>query len=429
MTLKSKSTYCLLFFLLINLSLYSAPPAPPTGWGKKGNLFDFIPLKSQYGQISPVLTFSGFRLNQITFNPPETCIEKLDYDFLFWSYFIIKNKLSLASYDNYLAKCKNKFSPNIKTILGQFSINDKSLDIEKSLDLIQFKQYIDRLKKKQSMGKVKGPDSNEYYYLLNQIKIFEKISPGILRNLVLTQIYLSVTNWGAARRMIVELINLDPKRVIFELDYIKDEKKIIEDLLFLINSFKDSIKEKMTFKLLLNYLGLFDYNDQFLDLKKDMDANWSLADIRITSQDSSLGKKYIGLWFYLLKEKSFMLEVEKFLLKNLKEKTIFNDSLWLFLYYFPAEGPYRDLIFKKVADKMKFNSLYDEYLLFELMESRSPIRNYVVKLNTNLARPLFNIKRDFYRKQLKQNQLIEFSLYNLYMLGERNVELLLGQIL
>ena len=262
--------------------------------------------------------------------------------------------------------------------------------------------------------------------LLDEIKEFPE---GLMKKFLSTLLALHGGNEYWAGQLIREILMTPYEAVVFEkpvisrhTDYKKFKKVFFDALVYM----EKSLSDKRPARLLASYMNEFFKEEEFLPVKKKINANWSLIEMRERYRSYLYGKRFPFLWYSILNRRAYGTEGERFLEENLSKRSIQRhggDGLWIYTRWMPSNEKLRKVVFDEIEKIITSKRDIDRYFLLNLMDNEV-IGKQLVQKHKELQRPLFSLKREYYRSLLKKNHLIHFSLYELAKLGDRREELL-----
>lgn len=430
-------------------------------FSQKKKIHIFQTLKSKYGEIESGLSFKGFNFSRFTLNNNIECGKPDDFDFKFWIFLSKKLKIK-NDWEKIVKKCAHNMDGQflatlyymdrnennkiqLKEALSLYLIDSKDkkqiFELEKKIGLKKsineiiplFNTIIKDLKNKKKMEKFDEDQSQLFFFEREQIKSMANFEQGFFKNLIEALIYSKINNHAKAKTKISQILKIDLMELVFELNFSSQNqyKETYKNILIAVEMLSPKFKEDTEFKLLLNYLSLVEKNADIQKLINDFDANWSLNEVRNLSKSYRYGRNYLGFWFKVLNKRSFRIEVNEYLKKMLDEDSVKrhgDDILWIFKHFLPPDDKIRDGIYEGIYQKSKEKMIYSRFLILDLMEQNT-IRKNLSKKIPLLKRPIFNLKRTFYLDLLGRGIAIDFSLYQLYLLGERNQEIFWKAIL
>lgn len=88
-----------------------------------------------------------------------------------------------------------------------------------------------------------------------------------------------------------------------------------------------------------------------------------------------------------------------------------------FYYHFPTNHQNADLLVRKVEKMLRDKNLFSNYQGIILLENKS-LKNKIAQRNKKFARPLFQIKRDFFHDLYREKKAVPLAIYHLLELGE-----------
>ena len=234
---------------------------------------------------------------------------------------------------------------------------------------------------------------------------------------------LRAKNDAWVRNKIKSLLLRGPLQLIFETPSLYNElfrQQVIE----LVLQLGRSLADKKLLTLLIWYLGEFFDEAELKPVISEFGIKSSLSEIRLLSRMELYGKEYLWPWFLILFSRAGNIEVMDSL------KKVSSPERWsqkagfpreLLLYYFPTDENERQIVFKQLQQLARSSRPYDQYVILTLLENKT-IKDGLQKIDKRFGRAPFQLKREFFRKTLARGIAIEFCIYNLALLGDREVD-------
>ncbi len=171
---------------------------------------------------------------------------------------------------------------------------------------------------------------------------------------------------------------------------------------------------------------------QFIDASKlpkladEMSTEWSLNELRGYAKSPWYASLFPAFWFSQMSGRVATAEMNTVTLKFIDNKKIIdwdNHDLWIFSDWMPNDEKIRSDIIKSITKVNDLNQDYMKELVVRLSEN-AVIRKHLADNKVISTQALFKLKRDFYFKLLSQGKHIDYSLYNLLLLGDEQKEYL-----
>jgi hypothetical protein len=252
----------------------------------------------------------------------------------------------------------------------------------------------------------------------------------------LTRILMALDNGNKAwaKKEIESMANAGLFEIIIDLsplDYSNDREKFKENLIFTLNKAIERFPKEFFIKALLVHLNEYFKLDEIESLKSKVDAKWSLANARDLIKSKTMGVSYPGLWFMFLTNRTSVLEVNNFLDEAFTEDRVTQFSFsdfWPFLYYTPKSESVRGQIWNKISEVQSGNitskSRYERFLQIELL-GHGYNRTKATQLENELKRTPFQLRREYFRENLRYGVAPLWSIYELLKLGDVDKEMAL----
>lgn len=361
---------------------------------------------------------------------------------------INKQTDKFKEWEKYINKCFHKLDKNF---LAMLNISKDVLESEQELNKFLKAQGLNWTERKEILKiyKFSQKRKKQNNLILNALNNLEKDIPKdneakahravqriysdskrikslLFKNLMGIQSAVVVKNKIWAMSLAKELINMGPHRLFFELQDLNltDEKKksIEKKILSILKNTQELLGDSLLGKMLPARLERVE--DRFGEkvFIAELSAEWSLTEIRAILPSRTFGKRFSGFWFWELLNRTSDAEVNAFLDKSLTIRELKKmplESFWIFRHFVPADDVRREVIFKKLMKINKRSDPYLQYLLVSLLENNI-IKRGMIKRNQKFNRALFKIERDLYRELLSKGEAINFALYNLILLGDKD---------
>ena len=396
------------------------------------------------------MDFQGFRIKTPELKSDDNCLGNGFY----FKLAVILNQLngSRESSLDLIKKCRNN-GPLLRDAL----VDSLGLDFKDETAFQQFlaKYQYDlklpasellehyRLKSKEASGatglivlldkivqdyKKEIPEPKLYAENKGWIEEVDKVPSKFLGNLIRALVYARAGNAGKAKICLSEIILADPDEIIFEIQrsYFHpphDHGNFVLMLAQTIKILHRELDRPMVVKLLANYLFyMFDGGDGY-DFRDDVDAGWSLAEIKKWSISPNFGPDYAGLWYIILQKKVSEDEAKKYVAQQLEKNGLspaLLNQLWVFVDNVPVVEDQRQAIVGALLSRLKSDGDYEKYLAIKMVRSSEGIKKALGKERPDYLRAEFQIEREFYLSLLNRGKAVEFDLFHLMRLGNLN---------
>jgi len=265
------------------------------------------------------------------------------------------------------------------------------------------------------------------YSYLKEVEELDENHP--LKHFVDLSVALRTDNNEWIKRVSLKIINTSSLQYAIFIDPKKLSKKIfiqlVEALFDTLKLTKSKIEDPMITKMLVTRLTFFLPNKYKSRFKSEFNGNWSLNELREAVSNRKYGQSAIGLWFNVLENRTTEAEVNRFLDKILRVKTLKKlpvEEFWILKHFYPG-GERRAVIEKRLASfNQSRDSVHDKLILNEIL-SKEPIKKKLEVIDPKFKKPLFKVKRDLFQSVLQSGYPSQFALYNLFLLGEKDPKL------
>lgn len=242
-------------------------------------------------------------------------------------------------------------------------------------------------------------------------------------------------NQSWAKSLIEEIITISFEEFVFQFgnfEYSDAANSLFVDNIVKGMKYIDgSFKRKNIKRILFLHIEDLINDKKIRTYNLNQKYNWSLTEVREQLASINYGKKYVSIWYEFLYKRNNEMEANLFFNKALPivfergwEKSLF----WILQYYYPKQEATRELANSLIRKMNKSNATYDKYVMTNLIENIA-IKKMLQENDGKYKRAIFQLKRDFYKLNIKERKMIKFSIYNLLKLGERDTELLWWLIL
>lgn len=248
---------------------------------------------------------------------------------------------------------------------------------------------------------------------------------------VLTRLLIAL-EWGNhswAKREIKDLIHLNPLRYIYSIQLNANKEKVTQLKVALDKLVKKAYEVeviKQEVRLLVSNFSLFMEGEDIKNLVNELDANWSLADLRRLSKEGRRGREYFEFWYSSLKGRTTQNEILSYFRRSLNPDIIREmspHSLWVFSEYLPNNKEERAEIINRGIQLGKKEDSYSRFIVFGL-SSQEPLKLALAPEVAWMKGATFNIKRKLHSRSLNKAQAVNYSIYNLLKMGDKNEEFL-----
>jgi len=283
--------------------------------------------------------------------------------------------------------------------------NEKKVIVELltyGLDDERFKDPFDRLKYKKKV---------------------ESISINFWRNLFSLNLALASKNTPWLTQLVQSLGQTSPHLFLISgLNLHSDERRMVRDyILELLEKLVDRKVSSERIKILARKVSQLGKTEEFGEIGNELDANWSLTELRGLFQNPLWKEEYFDFWYSLIVDRTSQAEVDgklrNVLSPTLVEKIPFS-QMWIFEYYLPPDEKVRNALYKRLKYKWEKGSLLESYQVLEILEM-APVKTHLSKEVSDLNRATFQLSREFFIRLLNSGNSTHYALYQLYRLGDK----------
>jgi hypothetical protein len=269
-------------------------------------------------------------------------------------------------------------------------------------------------------------DEERYKILQSSRDTISKFSGPYFRHLgeiVLTQ---KAGNKGASRNLLRKFINMNPFRIAFEFspwlyneEWTKEdqEKLFLEVSLYIAKVFKREMPLEVD--IFMTLISQMHETRLISSMSSNYQTDWSLVRIREAIALDVIAYSYPSFWYSQLSHRTSTTLVNgylnEFLDSRLSKQTL-AESLWIFLDQTPA-GDRRSKSIVDQAHSLSKEDWYHQFVLLEFL-ARPGFRDDLSKIDSQLGRPVFLMKREYFRNLYHSGLAPSFSLMQLALLGD-----------
>jgi hypothetical protein len=256
------------------------------------------------------------------------------------------------------------------------------------------------------------------------LKQLYMIENPILRNIVEMVVAIKSGNVSWAKRVIRKILSSDYQQLLFQRYRSGIEARGGAKLdQLMVRSFK-LVERYVADPSLVRAFGLyFEYSlnpDELPNFYQYVKKSDSLNSIRELIK-GRLGQQFPGLWFKVLNGHARYAEAKSYLSSALefpKIKQLQLGELWLLGYHIPPSDSARKIIKQRVKKLIDDKSHYSRFVLLELLGQQPPIKRLAEKIDQSFHQPIYNLKRKFYRRLIREGVAPIYSMIQLIKLGD-----------
>lgn len=286
--------------------------------------------------------------------------------------------------------------------------------------IIYLKSYIDFLQRLNKFLNSKILDRSMANKLIEEISNFP---PNLITDLYQVGIYIKVFNEGRAERLLKEIIRRPYSYYVFRPFPISVNGNLPSFFNFEGNILKflnKNLKKENSDFLFLYLEKLWPALNSGLE---DFKISFSLQEIRSFSSSFKKGATFPTLWRESLASRSSNKDIQNFM------ETVwdfhfqideFHSILWTFGFHTPSKRKIREKAFVELNELLNSSSIHDKLLLTTILENEE-IFNFL-KRREIIQKPLFLLKRSFYKELYKDSNYSKVAALMLFFQGERTLE-------
>jgi len=252
----------------------------------------------------------------------------------------------------------------------------------------------------------------------------DRISLGYWRKLFSINLALADNNRSWLTHLLKDLGQVSPQYFsINSLNYSASEMKMIRDyILELLVKLKDRKIDLLRLKVIARKMAWIGKDDLFFEISDELEAEWSLSEIRSYMQNPFWKGEYFDFWYYLILDRTSQAEIDSkirdILNIELVEEAPFS-QFWVFEHYLPSKPKLRDALYERLENRWEKGSLLDSLQVLELLKL-APVKTALSKKVKDLNRANFQLSRELYIRLLNSGHSSQYALYKLYNLGDKD---------
>ena len=250
----------------------------------------------------------------------------------------------------------------------------------------------------------------------------------LLSQMAQMAIFYQLNNRGRSHTLLRSIFSRDKDFFLIEAErggQIKDQKKLQREIVSLMKFLQTQLDQN-EFKFLCLYLKY--YWPEFIN--EHFAVSLSLKEIRKLAKTFRWGLSYPSLWLEELRARSTQNDIQQYLeiiFKKADSKKLWRNHFWIFSFYTPTRQDIRRFIKEEMLRLRHASSPYDQFLFIKVLSNNNIYD--IVKNHLKFNTALFNLKRKTLRKLLEEDQIINFSIQHLLLIGDRGQDLLWWKIL
>ena len=272
--------------------------------------------------------------------------------------------------------------------------------------------------------------TEQFLYFEKHLKEIERVQENNLKKLLRGIIYLQMNNPLAANKEFFSILQSDPSELYFSqknisnLDLRQHQHIFLNSFISYLGFIEEKVKEGPLADMLVTYIAEF-YKDQEDEQEKLTDLRRNNFDKNFIYENSSSpvwGKEFIGFWSRQSKKVLSTVEFHQLFEKNLSDSRFnqqFNSLVWILQDFFPPHDEWRKIVIKKATAYQKSSDYYERYLFLNLLKNQS-IKNQLLKIDSSLNTPVYQMERKFFKELLEKKIACDFALTELLRLGDED---------
>lgn len=341
---------------------------------------------------------------------------------------------------DYFAKCSQNLSDQMKVVMffpflgeivevGKY-LKENGLPLKRRLRIqstFRQKKYLsskkvvilellETLKKEDSL---KSPGERQVVF--DRVK---NIGHEFWRQLFSFSLAIKAKNLPWALELKRELAKSSPYwNLIKSISFTHEEEIMIRDfILYALTQYQEVFEDSEDVKILAERFAQIGHTNDFRLIKSQLNADWSLAEIRSKFKNPLLKSEYFDFWYLIMMNRTSDTELRQNFRKAISKRSLLKarpGQMWVFEYFFPADENRRNEIIKKLLKMWKRKNLVDRYTVLRAA-SLPKIKKNLADKESSFLRADFQMKREFFTEVLNTGYSTEGTLYELFQLGDKN---------
>ncbi len=341
---------------------------------------------------------------------------------------------------DYFAKCSQNLSDQMKVMMffpflgeivevGKY-LKENGLPLKRRLRIqstFRQKKYLsskkvvilellETLKKEDSL---KSPGERQVVF--DRVK---NIGHEFWRQLFSFSLAIKAKNLPWALELKRELAKSSPYwNLIKSISFTHEEEIMIRDfILYALTQYQEVFEDSEDVKILAERFAQIGHTNDFRLIKSQLNADWSLAEIRSKFKNPLLKSEYFDFWYLIMMNRTSDTELRQNFRKAISKRSLLKarpGQMWVFEYFFPADENRRNEIIKKLLKMWKRKNLVDRYTVLRAA-SLPKIKKNLADKESSFLRADFQMKREFFTEVLNTGYSTEGTLYELFQLGDKN---------
>ena len=341
---------------------------------------------------------------------------------------------------DYFAKCSQNLSDQMKVVMffpflgeivevGKY-LKENGLPLKRRLRIqstFRQKKYLsskkvvilellETLKKEDSL---KSPGERQVVF--DRVK---NIGHEFWRQLFSFSLAIKAKNLPWALELKRELAKSSPYwNLIKSISFTHEEEIMIRDfILYALTQYQEVFEDSEDVKILAERFAQIGHTNDFRLIKSQLNADWSLTEIRSKFKNPLLKSEYFDFWYLIMMNRTSDTELRQNFRKAISKRSLLKarpGQMWVFEYFFPADENRRNEIIKKLLKMWKRKNLVDRYTVLRAA-SLPKIKKNLADKESSFLRADFQMKREFFTEVLNTGYSTEGTLYELFQLGDKN---------
>ena len=331
------------------------------------------------------------------------CTEENQYYYIFSTYLKSKN----TSLENIRDPFSCKFFKNYK----KKKIEDEN---NNNKDYFLFKSLIENIQKQK-----------KYSDINKELKKVENIKNNLLRRLSHLALALNVNNLGWGNQVVKKILKINEYDLMLNpIRQQKNEEEFVVLLEILLKEYSEKSKDILKAQMLANLFYHYGQSNSYKVLVNRFNSLWPLLEVREIIKKTMFAGEFFNFWYIHLLNRTSDNNLRALMRGMLDNDTIERADIsqfWVFDYYYPGDPKLRNIITQKLYKAWESKSIKDQLIILKVLNN-GILKRDLAKLNNYFDKPLFQIKREFFKNNLSNPILTEYSLFNLTILGDTKLK-------
>ncbi len=232
-------------------------------------------------------------------------------------------------------------------------------------------------------------------------------------------------NYGWSNRVVENILKTNTfELAINPVRTVENETEFVDLLEVLLTEYQKATRRIIQTQMMANMFYQFGHSNNYKVLVNRFNSLWPLQEVREIIKKTMFANKFFDFWYIHLLNRTSDNNLRTLMRTMLSHDILIKaevSQFWLFKHYYPGDPKLREVITQKLMRTWESKNSEGQLLVLSVMEN-SILKRDMAKLDNYFDKPLFQIKRDYYKKSLKNKKLSEFAVYQLTNLGDTKME-------